>query len=273
MAHDMGMVSLCLVALWAPAVEVRASSEGDQALERLCKRLDECYPEVYSCEIRASLLADFLARNGLPRGLCPLLGITCGPGKTSSFELTLPPRAPSFLSGQLKRLMPTDKRPAGARQGAVDAYLNSILSIANPRALAANLLEVRRRARKLTVSEHRADGKRFEVIDFADLCMPVSMLGHLLRMKLWVGTDGLIHRATLYTSLHGMLDMRVEHGDLEDTSGRRLKVPVRIRILPILSEHPPTPTNPLVIEFLNGRIPRKGSDTVQGNKANERAEK
>ena len=273
MAHDMGTVSLCLVALWAPAVEVRAPSEGDRALERLCKRLDESFPQVYSCEVRASLLADFLARNGLPRGLCPLLGITCGPGKTSSFELRLHPKVPSFLSGQLKRLVPTDKRPAGARQGAVDAYLNSILSIANPRALAARLLEVRRRAGKLTVSERRADGERFHVIDFADLCMPVSMLGHLLRMRLWVGTDGLIRRATLYTSLHGILDIRVDHGDLEDASGRRLKVPERISILPILSEHPPTPTNPLVFEFLNCRIPREGSDTVQGNEDSERAEK
>jgi hypothetical protein len=255
MAHRITALSLLVLALSGPAAVALTPSEADGAVVGLCKRLNDSFPEVYCAEVRASLLADFLARNGLPRGLCPLLGITCGPGESSNFQVILPPKVSSLLGDQLKRLIPTERRPAGAGQGAVDAYLTAILSIANPRSLASSLLKARRCSAKLTVSERKADGERFDVIDFADLCMPVSLLGHLLRMKLWVGTDGLIRRATLYTSLHGILHMCVDYAELRDALGRRLKVPKRVSISPTLSEHSVTPTDVMVLEFINPRIP------------------
>jgi len=255
MAYWIAALSLIPLALEGPAARPITSSKADDALDGVCKRLNDSFPEVYYAEVRASLLADFLARNGLPRGLCPRLGITCGPGEESSFQVILPPKVSSLLGGQLEQLIPTKRRPAGAGRGAVDAYLSSILGFANPRSLAASLLRARRRAGKLTVSERKADDERFEVIGFADLCMPVSLLGHLLRMELWVSSDGLIRRATLYTSLHGILHMRVDYAELRDALGRRRKVPKRIVVTPMLSEYPVTPTNVMVLEFINSRIP------------------
>ncbi len=269
MAHLTAALSL-LLALEGPAAVALTSSEADRALEGLCEHLNDSFPEVYYVEVRASLLADFLARNGLPRGLCPRLGITCGPGERTSFQVVLPPKISSLLGDHLERLIPTKRRPAGAGPGAVDAYLGSILSIANPRSLAASLLRARRRAGKMTVSECQDDGERFQVIDFADLCMPVSMLGHLLRVKLWVGSDGLIHRATLHTSLHGVLHLRVDYAELKDALGRRLRVPRRIIASPMLSEYSASPTNAMVLEFVNPRIPKGDAAPAKDGDSHER---
>lgn len=270
MTHCATALSLFLLALEGPAAVALTPSEADGNLEGLCKRLNDSFPKVYYVEVRASLLADFLPRNGLPRGLCPLFGITCGPGERSNFQVILPPKVSSLLGDQLKRLIPTERRPAGAGHGAVDAYLTGVLSIANPRSVASSLLKARRRARKFTVSERKADGERYQVIDFADLCMPASLLGHLLRLKLWVGSDGLIHRAALYTSLHGVLHMRIDYAELKDALGHRLKVPKRMSVFPSLSECSVTPTNAMVLEFINPRIPEGDATPAKNEDSHER---
>jgi len=257
------LFSLCLL-LAAPTVAQAPEKPGARrAVDELCAWLDTAFPAACYCEINASPLVDYLKKNGMPASLCPVLAISHGAGADAKAELKFPQASP-FIAQQAEKLL---RKPADTMSRSV---LKNVIAVINPKALAAALRSVLQRAGEIELRQGEVDGQRCQVVDLAELYMPASAVGHVLRLKLWIGPDGRLHQVYVYTSLHGIFRVRPSYATLKDKSGKSYTVVRRITSEPMLSEFEVTPTNPWILDFKSYRILDGEKDKDQAKEPGEK---
>jgi len=235
------------------------ADDAGQTINALCRRLDDLLPMECACEARISLLENYLKKNGVPKSLRPIVKLSLGPGEKTGIEMKMP----SFMGGAGQGLMPAGGEYEGSKAGSAPAFINTVVGSANPRAMSARLKRLSRKAGSVELTKVKEGDETFDVLDFRDTYLPASAIGHLLRLKLWIGSDSLIHRARLYTSLHGILSVTVKYNDFE-IGGKKYKAVRLISVLPMLSEYGETTTQPFGFQFENYAVASAGEADAPG---------